>query len=237
MANIDYNHKINSHSLFSPKVAFKSIFSEAPKSLLDVGCGNGTWLQAAHEYGVSEIFGVDGVMLSDDELYVAPNLIKIIDLTTAWNLERKFDVVLCFEVAEHLDIIYSEHLIESLIAHADTIYFSAAPPGQTGQHHVNCQWPEYWQKIFNKFGYVCEDSLRWKIWDDSSIEPWYRQNLFIAKKNEHDAGNEIRIKSVIHPEIFDICMRQANDETNYLKNPLNSLKATAKKTLAKIISA
>ncbi len=234
---IDYNHKKNTHILASSKKAFQSIFSEIPQSLLDVGCGTGTWMRAASDVGVADVFGVDGVEVPESDLHVSPRLIKTLDLTLPWDLSKTYDVILCLEVAEHIEEGFSETLIKSLVKHADIIYFSAACPGQTGQHHVNCQWPEYWQKIFNKFGYVCEDSIRWKIWDDSSIEPWYRQNLFIAKKNEHDAGNEIRIKSVIHPEIFEICMRQANNATNYFRNPFNSLKASAKETLAKIISA
>ena len=52
---IDYNHALNLHSLSGPRVAFPAIFpSSNPKSLLDVGCGLGTWLKAAQEAGVVE---------------------------------------------------------------------------------------------------------------------------------------------------------------------------------------
>jgi len=80
-------------------------------------------------------------------------------LTRSWDLKRKFDAVLCLEVAEHLDSAFAPTLIDALIKHGNLIYFSAACPGQTGQHHVNCQWPVYWQQLFNERGFACEDDL------------------------------------------------------------------------------
>jgi SAM-dependent methyltransferase len=210
MSKIDYNHNTNTHNLLSSKVAFASIFSEPPKSLLDVGCGKGTWLKAALDYGVDEVIGVEGVMIETGDLHVCPELIKNMDLRLPWDLKRKFDVVLCLEVAEHLEEIHAESLVFSLANHGDLILFSAACPGQPGQNHVNCQWPEYWQNLFNKYGYVCDDSIRWQIWDNVGIEPWYRQNLFVAKKDIERARKEERIKAVVHPEILQLCINYMN---------------------------
>ena len=69
-------------------------------------------------------------------------MFRVVDLTVPWTLERKFETALCLEVAEHLEETSSSLLIKMLTAHADTIVFSAPCPGQNGQHHVNCQWPE-----------------------------------------------------------------------------------------------
>jgi SAM-dependent methyltransferase len=201
---INYNHSLNLHTLEGPRTALPALFpDQKPYSLLDVGCGNGTWLKTALEFGIPEVFGVDGVEVTSEELHVDRDLIKIQDLRKPWDLNKKFDVVICLEVAEHLDSNHAETLIASLVKHGTTIYFSAACPGQPGQHHVNCQWPEYWQNLFNEYGYVCEDTLRWKIWDDFRIEPWYRQNLFVAKISLGNAGKEPRIPSVVHPEIWE----------------------------------
>lgn len=198
---INYNHSLNLHTLEGPRTALSKLFpNQKPQSLLDVGCGNGTWLKAALEFGIPEVYGVDGVKVSPKELHIDSNFIKIHDLTKPWDLNKKFDVVICLEVAEHLDNSHANSLIASLVKHGATIYFSAACPGQPGQHHVNCQWPEYWQSIFNQHGYSCNDKLRWEIWDISEIEPWYRQNLFVARKDPEIAGREERIKSVVHPE-------------------------------------
>jgi hypothetical protein len=128
-----------------------------------------------------------------------------VDLRDAWSLGRRFHVALCLEVAEHLEESDGERLISALTAHADTIVFSAAAPGQPGQHHVNCQWPEYWQRLFDERGYVCDDSIRWTMWHDPLIEPWYRQNCMICKRDAALAGSEPRIRPVVHPDML-ACM-------------------------------
>jgi SAM-dependent methyltransferase len=201
---IDYDFSRNSHTLRSPKAAVPILFSERmPKSLIDVGCGTGTWLRAAMDLGISDVFGLDGINVSPIQLLIPRALFQQQDLTLAWNLKRRFDVAFCLEVAEHLDSASAFHLIKCITEHADLVYFSAAPPGQTGQHHVNCQWPDYWQSLFNSCGYVCSDQVRWRIWDDTDVDPWYRQNLFEARSDPAGAGKETRIKRVIHPELFE----------------------------------
>lgn len=206
---IDYEHSRNSHSLPGPRAAFPKIFAhKMPQSLLDVGCGIGTWLRVAQEFGVSEIFGVDGVAVGAERLLVSPSLVRIQDFTQPWNLGRKFDVVLCLEVAEHLDEKHAANLIGTLTTHADWVVFGAACVGQNGQHHVNCQWPAYWQKLFNEQDYVCADDIRWLIWDDERIEPWYRQNIFTARRNQVEAGKEPRITPVVHPAIVQIMIQE-----------------------------
>jgi len=61
-------------------------------------------------------------------------------------------------------------LVTSLRAHADTVIFSAACPGQEGQGHINCQWPSYWQALFNRNGFECVDDIRPVIWGNTDIE-------------------------------------------------------------------
>jgi hypothetical protein len=123
-----------------------------------------------------------------------------VNFSERFRLDRRFDLVLCLEVAEHLEGAQAEILIDSLVCHSDVVLFSGAAPGQPGQHHVNCQWPEYWQHLFNTRGYVCSDRIRWTIWNDSRVEPWYRQNIFVASLNPTAAGKEPRILPVRHPE-------------------------------------
>jgi SAM-dependent methyltransferase len=199
---IDYSHSQNVHTLKGPMAAFPRLFPQGmPTSILDVGCGNGTWLRAASNLGVPDVFGVDGVETSPQKLLFDPKQFKRYDLTALIELGRRFEVVLCLEVAEHLEATVAPVLVESLTKHSDKVVFSAACPGQPGQHHVNCQWPEYWQALFNARGYACEDSLRWQIWSVKDIEPWYRQNLFIAVKDFSTAGKEERIRPVVHPDM------------------------------------
>jgi SAM-dependent methyltransferase len=200
---IDYEHNKNIHTLSGARLALKEILSGLTfTSLLDVGCGTGTWLKAALELGLDDIFGIDGVDINPADLLIPSERFKCHDLTTSLKLDRKYDLVLCFEVAEHLEEESGRLLIKTITDHSDNILFSAACPGQEGQNHINCQWPIYWQRIFNEQGYVCDDAVRWRIWTIQEIEPWYRQNMFLATRDMEKAGLEERIASVIHPEMI-----------------------------------
>jgi len=199
-----YLHTEAIHGLRGPRKALGHILADSPPcSLLDVGCGTGTWLKAATELGVRDVLGIDGATLSPAQLHVPSECFRQVDLNSPWELSRKFDVALCMEVAEHLAPSSGSVLVECLTLHADTIIFSAACPDQPGQHHIHCQWPSYWQNLFNQHGYTCSDQARWMIWNDSEIECWYRQNLFTARRDPDCAGKEDRIAPVIHPEMAE----------------------------------
>jgi SAM-dependent methyltransferase len=209
---INYVHVASVHTLTGPLVTVRSLFGERPPtSLLDVGCGIGTWMRAARDLGVVEVLGLDDADFEAGRkiaakraasLLVEPHLIVHHDLRTPFNLGRKFDIAFCLEVGEHFGEEYASTLVQSICAHSNRIVFSAACPGQGGQNHINCQWPSYWQELFNREGFRCDDQFRWQIWTDSNIEPWYRQNIFTAIKEPATAGNEPRIRAVIHPEML-----------------------------------
>ena len=190
------------HSVEGAAEALRILFPDGfPASVLDVGCGIGTWLRAAQDRGAAHILGVDGLDLPSDELLVAKEHIVQADLKGPLRLGRPFDLVLCLETAEHLEPDSAPTLIDSLVAHGDTILFSAAAPKQEGVHHVNCRWPDYWQGLFNERGFACDDAARWLIWDNDRIEPWYRQNLMWARRDPARAGREPRVRPVLHPDL------------------------------------
>lgn len=207
---IDYEHAANQHTVSGPIAAIPHLFSQRTiVSVLDVGCGTGTWLRAVLQSGIQDVMGIDGVSIPREQLLIPPTHFRVQDLTKAWNLDRRFDAVLCLEVAEHLNPSHAETLIHSIVLHADIVFFSAAAPEQPGQHHVNCQWPVYWQRLFNDCGFACDDSIRWQMWNDERIEPWYRQNIFCAERAPGTAGKEPRIPAVIHPNLAQTTNRAA----------------------------
>jgi len=238
---IEYDHSQNSHGVDGPNFAFTKLWDgKLPSSLLDVGCGTGTWLRAAINAGLTDVVGIDGAEIPENRLLVSKQYFRWMDLTKPIDLGRKFDSVLCLEVAEHLEKQHAEVLVDTLVSHSDNVVFSAAIPDQLGQHHVNCQWPVWWQKLFNDRGYSCNDSIRFRLWNEPNVEAWYRQNMFIASKNPNDAYNEPRIASIIHPEMLTHLQRDSSAESrvNVIENggmPLAwYLKISLKALLAKL---
>jgi hypothetical protein len=41
------------------------------------------------------------------------------------------------------------------------------------------------------------NAIRWAIWDVEEIEPWYRQNIFTAKRVPDLAWEEVRIIGIL----------------------------------------
>lgn len=204
MQNINYNHSKNLHVLDGPSAIFPIINNiYKPNSILDVGCGLGTWLKIVSGYGIEDFFGIDGIEVSEQDFLISKKKFQKQDLTSSWDLGRKFDLVLCLEVAEHLPSDSANNFIKALTNHSNTIVFSAACPNQIGQGHINCQWIDYWQELFNKNGYACFDEIRPIIWRQNFPEWWYKQNIFIARKDEANSGRESRILSMVHPDLYN----------------------------------
>jgi peptidoglycan/xylan/chitin deacetylase (PgdA/CDA1 family)/SAM-dependent methyltransferase len=158
-----------------------------PGSIVDVGCGTGTWLSVCHELGIEEYLGIDGEHVEEAALEIARERFRALDLTRPLLLGRQFDLVLCLEVAEHLPRACAPTFIDSLTSLGPVVLFSAAVPLQGGEHHVNEQWPEYWARLFRTRGYVAIDCLRDPFWSNPNVEPWYAQNLFVYVRDSHVA--------------------------------------------------
>ena len=153
----------------------------APKTVVDVGCGSGTWAKVYAENGC-EILGIDGEIVQADQLLIPPSQFIRKDLSQPLALDRRFDLVNCLEVAEHLDGSHADTFVRDLCQLGDVLFFSAAVPGQGGTHHVNEQWPSYWLPKFEAQGFQAIDCIRHQIWGNSSVAWWYVQNAFAFVK-------------------------------------------------------
>ena len=123
-----------------------------PRSVADVGCGLGTWLKVFITNGVTDVVGYDGAHLNMNKVVIEKELIVTSDLEKPIVANRKFDLVISLEVAEHISLQNAQSFVNSLCGLGETVVFSAAIPQQGGQNHINEQWPEYWQKLFAKNG-------------------------------------------------------------------------------------
>lgn len=158
-----------------------------PKSVIDVGCGNGDLLEGFNLKIKSPCYGIEGtvnalpairspmdnyVFIRDLRAHLEPNF-----------LFRRVDLAVCFEVAEHLEPEYADVFVDNLCSLSDRILMSAAQPGQGGRYHVNCQPPSYWFYKFESRGYrrnhEIEDKLKeqWKSWRHKKGIKAYYNNL------------------------------------------------------------
>ena len=197
----------NEGSYASAKIILPLVFSiVAPRSVVDVGCGSGTWLRAAEELGVRDYHGYNGSQPS--KLFVPPDRFTVADLARPLQAGRRFDLAICCEVAEHLPADAAEVLIATLTSLSEVVLFSAAIPGQGGKHHVNEQWPSYWQKKFQQRDYSAYDVLRPRIWDDPTVEWWYRQNIVLYVADRAAARFPLpektaEVLALVHPELYE----------------------------------
>ena len=149
-----------------------------PKSIVDFGCGEGVWLEVVKEINNEiEIMGLDGPYVREERLRISRQCFQTVNLEQKIKLDRKYDLAMSFEVAEHISEKNSDIFIESLTNAADRIVFSAAIPNQGGTNHINEQWQSYWIQKFSQKGYFVDVSLRNYLWNMEEIDFFRRQNI------------------------------------------------------------
>jgi SAM-dependent methyltransferase len=154
-----------------------------PRSVVDVGCGLGTWLAEVARLGVDDYLGIDGYAPAES-LQIPEERFQRHDLARPLRLDRRFDLVISLEVAEHLAPEAADGFVESLARLGPAILFSAAVPQQSGTDHLNEQWPDYWAERFEARGLVPVDVVRPRIWRDEEVSWWYRQNALLFCTSE-----------------------------------------------------
>ena len=210
-----------------------------PKSVVDVGCGVGAWLSVFQKYGIKDIFGIDGEYIDAKMLLIPKNKFLGFDLSKSLHINRIFDLVISLEVAEHIPAQKANNFVDSLTRLGPVIIFSAAIPSQSGEGHINEQWPLYWEDKFKRRGYVQIDCIRNKIWQNDKVDWWYAQNTFVYVRKsrlknysklekEYNNRND-SVVSIVHPKCY------LNIVNNYPKSIKSLSKRLFKRVLNKIL--
>ncbi len=218
-----YDHKFYENqykgSIRSAEKYLAKLFSDfTPNSVVDFGCGVGSWLYAAENLGVKNLLGLDGDWVSYDQIlsggidfhHVDFEKAEILDIFGNLSFDAFGDLAISVEVAEHFDEKYADKFVAMITRSSNLIIFGAAIPNQGGTNHVNEKPQSYWIEKFKKEGFCCFDYFRPTFWQDPDVEIWYRQNTFLYARESHlgsfpflnEFSNEFVVDTV-HPELFN----------------------------------
>ncbi|MGH7898981.1 MAG: class I SAM-dependent methyltransferase [Candidatus Binatia bacterium] len=183
-----------------------------PRSVVDVGCGVGSWLAVFREHGVEDVFGLDGEWMDPSRLQIPAACFRAADLARPPALERRFDLVVCLEVAEHLPETAERGFVDRLVELAPVVVFSAAIPFQGGEGHQNERWPEHWAELFEARNHFAVDCIRPRIWRNPEVDWWYAQNaLLFVERGRLEQDERLRREAertergrldLVHPERY-----------------------------------
>ena len=127
------------------------------RSVLEIGAGGGWFARGFLDQGIT-VLAVEGSRAGVNKARqrgVPEHAVMRHDLRQPLDLDRKFDMVLCTEVAEHIECPFSSQLIANLTRHSDVIWFSFESPGtnEAHYHHCNEQPEKFWRNLFRFYGF------------------------------------------------------------------------------------
>jgi SAM-dependent methyltransferase len=136
-----------------------------PTSVLDAGCAYGFLVEALRARGVE----ADGIDISEYAIaHVDPSMRDFCQVGSVLTpLDRRYDLIVCIEVLEHLDPMDAARAIANFAAHSDDVLFSSTPFDYRELTHFNVQPPDRWAALFADEGLFHDVE-----YDGTVLTPW-----------------------------------------------------------------
>jgi SAM-dependent methyltransferase len=205
----------------------------SPGSVIDVGCGVGTWLATFRENGVQRVCGLDQDLGDLTLLQIPQDTFIPCDLTNPPEQLGEWDLAVSLEVAEHLPPEQAEPFVRFLTSLSQVVFFSAAIPLAGGFQHLNEQWQSYWVEVFESFGYLPINCVRPAFWNANHVLTPYIQNtmLFVSREFLEASPDlqEIRERyrhlpvDVVHPKQWNYVVARPRREKPGLSGLLKQI--------------
>ncbi len=123
---------------------------KAIRSMVDIGCGTGGMVEAAHAKGLDAV-GIDG-----DSVIQRQAPCHVHDYTKGPIQVQPTDLAWSVEFVEHVAEEFVPNYMESFRC-CKYALITYAQPGTPGYHHVNCQDQDYWVGVFSKHGFELDE--------------------------------------------------------------------------------
>jgi SAM-dependent methyltransferase len=129
----------------------------SPRSVCDVGCGEGYLINYFFSKGIT-VRGIDGL---DSNRLTGPIPVRDKIITHdfiypyPYASQEKYDMVISCEFVEHVHEQYCINYFD-VFRSGRILAFTHAMPGQPGHNHVNCRDDRYWIEMMSilKFKYL-----------------------------------------------------------------------------------
>jgi Methyltransferase domain len=179
------------------------------KSVCDFGCGPGKYVHWLRKIGL-ECDGYDG---NPNTNALSLGACHPLNLAEPVHLQKRYDVVISLEVAEHIPMQYESIFLDNLARHArEMIVLSWAVPGQLGDGHVNCRMNVYAIYQLWRRGFQIRPTLTVSLRNHCSL-PWFAHTLMVFSRSRkpHSPG-EIRAAA----RIFSQDINRLNRSNSHL---------------------
>jgi predicted TPR repeat methyltransferase len=164
-----------------------------PKSLIDIGCGNGVLLESLRAYNVTTK-GIEG-SINGVQICTTKGLnVAQYDLRKKIVHTDTFDVAVSIEVAEHIEEEYVDIFIDNVCSFSDTIILTASPVDDGGVYHHNVKDKTYWKEKFlerNYYEVVYVDFLCDLVESIPPRREYLYNNMIVFKRKNNDGTRQL----------------------------------------------
>jgi hypothetical protein len=150
---------------FFDRIAESIVREFHPTSALDAGCAMGFLVEGLRKRGVD----AQGVDVSEYAISRVHESVRehCWVASLAEPLERRYDLITCIEVLEHIPPEQTERTIANLCAATDRLLLSTTPHDYAEATHLNVRPPEDWSAALAREGFFRELDR-----DLSFLSPW-----------------------------------------------------------------
>lgn len=199
-----------------------------PRNVLDVGCAIGYLVEALRDQGTD----ADGIDISEYAISQVREdmkpFCKVQSITVP--LAKKYDLITCIEVLEHLAADEIPVAIENICNSAERVLFSSTPFDYDEETHVSVHNPEFWveQFAYNGFyhdvkydgSYISVQAMLFRRADKNQIDLIRDYEVVLFQKHQENVSLRHQLKlSRENVELYRSAYQKHTDMINEELNP------------------